>query len=286
MGRRGLVLAAVAVATAVAACAEAPTGPVPSPPGEVAVPRAHDYLPGLLAYPHVPVGVTSAPVVVMIPGGSWRSAVPDGLNPLAAALAEQGVLAMPVRIRVADDGATWPVPVEDVLCALADGVATAHEHDIEPAAVVLLGHSAGAHLAAVAALTPDRFSPGCRDEVVAPDAVVGLAGPYDIRRFADPARALLGEGSSPEGPLWAAANPVLLVDGSPDVSFLLLHGTGDDVVAPSFSTDFGAALDEAGHPTTVAVLEGVDHQEVYWPDVAAGPVVRWLATLTTPTSPD
>ncbi len=278
---RGAV-AAVAVA-ALAACSQAPTGPVPDPPDALAPPASHEYLPGLEAYPHVPEGVTTAPVVVIVPGGSWRSSGTVGYQPLAAALADKGVFAMPVRVRVADDGATWPVPVEDVLCALADGVATARERGIEPGPVVLLGHSAGAHLAAVAALTPEAFDPGCRDERVEPDAVVGLAGPYDIRRFAEPAEALIGAPLSDGDPRWAAANPVLLADRRPDVSFLLLTGGADDVVDRRFTTDFGVALDEAGHPTTVAVLEGVDHQEVYWPSVAADPVVRWLRTLTTPT---
>ena len=77
---------------------------------------------------------------------------------------------------------------------------------------------------------------------------------------------------------------MLLADRHPDVSFLLLTGSDDDVVDRRFTTDFGVALDEAGHPTTVAVLEGVDHQEVYWHSVAAAPVLRWLRTLTTPAS--
>lgn len=281
--RHGVALGAAVV---LGACATAPTGPVPSPPPDVEVPPPHEYLPGLQAWSHAPRGVRTAPVVVIIPGGSWLSAVPDGLHPLAAELAARGVFAMPVTIRVADAGATWPVPVEDVLCAVADGAATARELGIEPGPVVVLGHSAGAHLAAVAALSAQDFDPGCRDEPVAPDAVVGLAGPYDIRRFAGPAEALMGRGSDPRrDPRWAAANPVLLAERNPDVAFLLLHGTLDDVVATSFTTDLATALDEAGHPVTTAVLDGIDHAEVYWPDVAADPVMRWLATLTTPTSP-
>ncbi len=293
MARRGrsrgaatlAVAGAAVVAAVLAACGAEPTGPVPDPPDALAPPLSHEYLPGLEAYPHVPEGVTTAPVVVIVPGGSWRSSGTVGYQPLAAALADEGVFAMPVRVRVADDGATWPVPVEDVLCALADGVATARERGIEPGPVVLLGHSAGAHLASVAALSPEAFDPGCRDERVDPDAVVGLAGPYDIRRFAEPAEALLGSTWRDGDARWEAANPVLLAARHPDVSFLLLTGSDDDVVDRRFTTDFGVALDEAGHPTTVAVLEDVDHQEIYWPSVAAEPVLRWLRTLTTPAAP-
>ena len=94
--------------------------------------------------------------MVMIPGGGWRSAVPTGLEPLAAALARQGVVAIPVVIRTAGDGVTYPVPVEDVLCALADGAATARAAGIQPTTLVLLGHSSGAHLSAVATLAPGQ----------------------------------------------------------------------------------------------------------------------------------
>lgn len=286
MRRGGRALAAVAaLLVAATACASDPTGPVPEPPDRVAAPPAHDYLPGLPAFTHVPRGVTTAPVVLVVPGGSWRSSGTDGYQPLAAALAEAGAVAVVVRIRVADDGAHWPVPVEDVLCGLADAAATAREVGIEPGPLVVLGHSAGGHLAAVAALSAEDFDPGCRDERVAPDAVVGLAGPYDIRRFADPAQDLLGSPLSDGDARWRAANPLLLADRHPDVAFLLLHGAEDDVVDDAFTTDFAVALDEAGHPTTAAVLEGVDHQEVTWPSVVAAPVLRWLRTLTTPAGP-
>jgi len=88
-------------------------------------PVSHEYLPGLAAYPHVPEGVDRAPVVVMVPGGSWASADPTGYAGLAESLADVGIVAVPVTIRAGQDGVTYPVPVEDVLCALADGAATA-----------------------------------------------------------------------------------------------------------------------------------------------------------------
>ena len=50
-------------------------------------PVSHEYLPGLEAYPHLPTGVTSAPVVVLVPGGGWVSADPSGLGGLADSLA-------------------------------------------------------------------------------------------------------------------------------------------------------------------------------------------------------
>ena len=232
------------------------------------------------ADPHVPTGVTSAPVVVMIPGGSWQSADPAGLGPLAEALADAGVVAVPVTIRAAQDGVVHPTPVEDVLCALAHGATVATEAGIRPTRLVLLGHSSGAHLSAVATLAPDRYDPTCEDPVVQPDALVGLAGPYDIRDFADAAAVLFApDAGAAERD---AANPVLLAGQRPEVPVLLLHGEVDEVVPPSFSTDFGTALRDGGHPTTVTVFPRDDHGSIYSAETAAAPVVDWLASLPQP----
>ena len=243
-------------------------------------PVSHEYRPGLAAFPHLPKDVRSAPVVVIIPGGGWQSADPSGLEPLAADLAGRGVVAMPVVIRAAGDGVTYPTPVEDVICALADGVATAREAGIEPTRAVLLGHSSGAHLSSVATLAPDQFSPDCDDPVVAPDALVGLAGPYDIRDFSDAAANLFADDA--DDATWDAANPVLLAGRHPEVPVLLLHGGADELVPAQFSTDFADALRSGRHPVTLDVIDGVNHGQVYSAEVAAGPVADWLAGLPQP----
>jgi acetyl esterase/lipase len=259
------------------ACAAALAGCSGTDESAPSAPASHDYLPGLRAFPFVPAKATSAPVVVMIPGGAWRGADPTGLQPLAAALADRGVVAVPVHIRTAGDGVVFPVPVEDVLCALADGVATARAAGIEPTRVALLGHSSGAHLAALATLDPEQFTPHCEDPLVRADAFVGLAGPYDIRTFTEAASALFRPGASFAE--WDAANPVLLAAHHADVPVLLLHGNDDERVPVGYSRDFATALSAAGHPTTLTVLPGEDHDSIYAAQVVAPRIAEWLTSL-------
>lgn len=283
--RRSALVAVVALLAAVGAGCSGTAGgqasgrPVNSGPTRTpsAGPVSHEYRPGLTAFAHLPQGVTSAPVVVIIPGGGWQTADPGGLEPLAAALASRGVVAMPVVIRAGADGVVYPTPLEDVVCALADGVATAREAGIEPTRAVLLGHSSGAHQSAVATLDPGRYTPTCDDPVVAPDALVGLAGPYDIRDFSDAAANLFADDATDA--TWDGANPVLLAGNRPEVPVLLLHGDEDELVPPTFSTDFADALRTGGHPVTLDVISGVNHGEVYSAAVAATPVTEWLDTL-------
>jgi dipeptidyl aminopeptidase/acylaminoacyl peptidase len=112
---------------------------------------------------------------------------------------------------------------------------------------------------------------------VAPDALVGLAGPYDIRHFADAAANLFAADAPDDAR--DAANPLLLADRRPQVPVLLLHGAADELVPVQFSTDFATALRTAGHPVTLTTLPGVNHGEVYSAPVAAAPVLEWLEGL-------
>ena len=220
-----------------------------------------------------------APLVVLVPGGSWATADPGGLTGLASSLAVSGVIAAPTRIRAAVDDVVYPTPVEDVLCAVAAAVDRARDEGFAADPVTVLGHSSGAHLAALAVLTADDLSPQCEAPVVEPDALIGLAGPYDIARLPEIAEALLGSTPDDDPERWEAANPVQRAELRPDVPVLLLHGEADDVVPTDFTTQFAQALEAAGHPTTVELLPGVDHLGVSAAEAAAEPVADWLLGL-------
>ncbi|MBA2953237.1 prolyl oligopeptidase family serine peptidase [Nocardioides sp. MAH-18] len=235
-----------------------------------------EYSPGLTEDIYLPADSKRVPLVVLIPGGGWMTADPAGLASLAAGLAEAGVAAAPAHIRASDDGVTYPAPVEDVLCAVAAATEHLRSAGYAPRPVVVLGHSSGAHLAALAVLAVDDYAPTCDSPEVRPDALVGLSGPYDISQVPDVAAALLGSSPDEDPGAWASANPVARAGLRPEVPVLLLHGDADELVPVDLTTQFAEALDAAGHRTTVEVVPGADHETIYSAEVAADRITRWL----------
>ena len=294
-GRRrscGVVTAAVLAAALLASCAGSggDTPRAASPGTEPS--QTLEYAPGLTEDLYLPDGVPDglsdgpsdvkgrAPLVVLVPGGGWATADPTGLAGLASALADAGIAAAPTHLRAGEDGVTYPAPLEDVLCAVATAADRLRSRGIVPDPVAVLGHSSGAHLAALAVLAVDDYSPTCDVPVVKPDALIGLSGPYDINQVPDVASALLGTSPDDDPDTWAVANPVERAELRPDVPVLLLHGDADETVPVDFTTQFADALDAAGHPTTVEVVPGVDHLGIFEPDVAGPPIAAWVLSLT------
>ena len=142
--------------------------------------------------------------------------------------------------------------------------------------IVVMGGSAGAHLAATAGLTRDWV-----------DGVVGLYGIYDFlnRNRARPDWPLIPDlvmKATPEDApdLYRSASPLDLVHSSAP-PFLLVHGTSDSVVGTAESTHFAAALEEERVSVDVLLVpwaqHGFDARAGRRTRAVAGHVERWLA---------
>lgn len=248
--------------------------------GDGAVARhgsAFDVRPGLPAQLFVPAPAPShAPLVVLVPGGGWTSADPAGLVSLAERLAASGVATATTTYRVGTDASRFPIPVSDVNCAVDAAVAAARTAGVTPTRVVVLGHSAGAQLAAMAALTGSRFRGDCAWPQTRIDALIGLAGPYDIARFSDVAQPLVGTNPRDDPAHWHDANPLTWTALRPDLPALLAYGTADSLVPPTFTTGFADALRRDGHQVQVLPVDGATHASIYQADVIASPILDWL----------
>ena len=221
----------------------------------------------------------AVPLVVIVPGGGWLSANASVFTGLAGELARGGLAVVTTTYRTQAEGATFPVPIEDVVCAVNKSAAQVAESGLQVGPVVVVGHSAGAQLAALAALVGDRYQAECPSPPVPVDGLVGLAGPYDLVAIPEVAAALFDSGPAKDPETWSAASPIKQVAERPDLPVLLLHGTADHTLPTSTSEDFAAALETAGHLVTLEVLPGLDHFQVYDPDVAVRPIKAFVASL-------
>lgn len=275
IGRRGAgaLLAVVLAAGMAAACS--PSGDDSGPAGPPTPTVSFDPAQSSHYFPPASPRPGKTPLIVLVPGGGWTSADPTGLTGLATWLSQRGAAVVTVTYRTSSEGAYFPVPAQDVACGVADAVARSRRAGVDVGEVTIVGHSAGAQLAAVVALTPDTFGTGCVDPPVAPDRLVGLAGPYDVAHLGALASALLGPGRHTAAQV-DAANPVTLATQRPQLPVLLIHGTADTTVPATSTEQLAAALAAGGHQVTTDYPNGVGHQSVYSAPVAGPLIAGWL----------
>jgi acetyl esterase/lipase len=198
---------------------------------------------------------------VMIHGGFWRAKYDlSHASHLCAALAKQGLNVANVEYRRVGNGGGWAMSFDDVRAAIG---AAAERLGFEP---VVLGHSAGGHLAL-------RFAEnaGGVKGVVALAPVADLCLAYDLHLSNDAVVEFIG-GSPEEKPhAYAAADPAHHPSRLPRI---LIHGVHDDVVPISLSQAFLMARGgDAGKVELVALPEA-SHMDVIDPASGAWPAVR------------
>ncbi|MDP1878330.1 MAG: alpha/beta hydrolase [Actinomycetota bacterium] len=248
-------------------------------------PVTADYLPGLAATVRAPDSPGPAPLVVLVPGGGWSSADPNGLVPLAELLTASGATTSLITYSTTTMGAVFPQPVDDVACAVRWSAEQATAMGHPPSRVVLVGHSAGGHLATLVALSGDKFGGDCAPPVVAVDGVAGLAGVYDTTWPVGALNAFFGgvysvDGRAKGSPLeWAKTGAA-----PAGLRVLLVHGDEDYQVPLEQTALLAEALEAAEVDLTLEVLAGEDHMTVFDAAVAGPIITRWLAAF--PSAPE
>lgn len=284
---RRLVLLAAAASLALTACGSgaAATSPTTASPGSPSPSVASSFDPAASADVYLPTApATDRPVavVVVIPGGGWQTSDRSGMTDLAQRLSAAGDVVVSSTYRAGDVGARFPVPLQDVRCAAAYAVARARAAGFASGPVVLVGHSAGGHLVALAAVSGTALAAPCADPVPHIDGVVGLAGVYDTASFADYMTSFFGAAPAADPALWDSGDPLHYVESGAvpkPLKVLLVHGDADDVVPLAQSQKFAAALTAAGVPAQLEVLPGETHMSVIEPAVSAERITKFVSSL-------
>lgn len=222
---------------------------------------------------------TPAPVVVFVHGGGWNTGDKNltlGTNDLYANLgryfARHGVLAAVVNYRLLPS-VDWRAQTEDVAEAVAFVRKNAARYGGDPQRLFLMGHSAGAQLAARIALDPSWLeAAGLPERSVCGVVSVSGAGfdlthvpsirgdyAYFATRFAPPGFVPRRSMSSLADPWQREASPALFARAAaPPFRLMVLRGE-----AESFKMQadrLNQALQRAGVPTSpVEVYDGGPH---------------------------
>ncbi|MCW3847153.1 alpha/beta hydrolase [Sphingomonas sp. LB-2] len=189
------------------------------------------------------------PLIIFFYGGAWESGHRQGYAFAARALAAKGFVVAVPDYRLVPE-VRYPDFVRDGAAAVRRAMAHASEYGGDDGRIVLIGHSAGAYIAAMLALDPEWLGDG-REAV---RGFAGLAGPYDFLPLDDPA-SIAAFGDWPDLP---ATQPVIHA-GPDSPPALLLHGEPDTRVKPRHSKALAAAL---GDKATLKLYPKLSHTAI------------------------
>lgn len=210
------------------------------------------------------------PLVVFIHGGGWRLGHRRDNHGLMQGAATLGYAGASLQYRFAPKH-TFPAQWDDVRLAFTYLRKEAERLKIDPDNIIVVGGSAGGHLALLAGIGKDaegKRIPGIR-------GVINMCGPTDLVhvKIPDDGNAAMKKGvgvtvdelidqllgtTDRNSAVAAAASPVTYVDkDSPPV--LTIHGAQDNIVPSDQARILHAALKEAGVSEKLVMLEGAGH---------------------------
>ncbi|KKB97623.1 alpha/beta hydrolase, partial [Mycobacterium nebraskense] len=211
-----------------------------------------------------------APVLLQVPGGAWMIGMcrPQAY-PLMSHLAARGWVCVSIGYRVSPRH-TWPDHIVDVKRALAWVKENIADYGGDPDFVAVTGGSAGGHLCALAALTPNdpTFQPGFEDADTSVAAAVPIYGRYDWFSTEGEGRPefvsllekfVVKRGFASHRDVYVDASPIrrLRADAPP---FFVLHGRDDSLIPVGEAQEFIEELRAVSKsPVAYAELPSAQH---------------------------
>ena len=192
------------------------------------------------------------PVVVFFYGGNWRGGERADYLFAAEALTSRGYVAIVPDYRLFPD-VRFPAFVEDGAKAVRWMLDHVADFGGDPDRLYLMGHSAGAYIAAILTLDESYLAAvGVPRNTIR--GTIALAGPY----------AFYPSRTASVAPIFAhladenAARPIRFVDGD-EAPMLLLHGEDDDTVFLFNTVDLSKAVRDAGGSARHIIYPDVGH---------------------------
>lgn len=201
------------------------------------------------------------PCIVVIHGGSWRGGNSQQLPELNSELARQGFHVASVNYRLAPKYKS-PAPIEDIDAAIRFLKKYSRELKIDTSNFILLGRSAGAQLALVAAYTlPTENIRGVINFYGPTDMVFGYSEPANP--YVMDSRQVLEDFLGPYSKVpqnYVSSSPVEVVSRSQkSVPTLIIHGRNDALVSIEHGERLQRKLAAAHIPHFMLTLPWATH---------------------------
>ena len=239
---------------------------------------------------YLPAGedaITDAPVLLQVHGGAWTVGDKEHQGrPLMNQMAAKGWVCVAINYRLSPRDA-WPAHAIDVKKAIHWIRENIADYGGDPGYIGITGGSAGGHLTALTALTPNtpEWQPGFEDADTSVQLAIPHYGVYDFAGSTGLTNAI-GMRDAFLGPrvmqttwrdapdVYEAASPILRITAdAPD--FFVIHGELDTLVAVEQARLFVAELRRTSRKSVVfAELPGTQHAFDVFHSIRSGHAVR------------
>ena len=254
------------------------------------VPYNNDNLPKHLLDIYLPQNAKGKlPLVIFVHGGGWlgndKYADMGYMKKTVAEIISSGFALASIDYRFATQ-AIFPAQIQDCNRAISFLFDNADKYSIDKNRVVLMGFSAGGHLASLTGLSKNNnvesfFMPGT-NKSFSFKGVVDFYGPAELILFPgnndpkSPESLLIGAVPLTRPDLAKAASPVTYVDKD-DPPFLIIHGEKDDLVSVKQSQLLNSWLTVVGVRTELIIVKDAPHfGEMFDTDDIRNKVISFL----------
>ena len=209
------------------------------------------------------------PIIINIHGGGWKNGVKEQQGGFTSFF-KAGFSIANVEYRMTNQ-ATAPAAVEDLRCALIYLIKNAKKFNIDPNKIVVMGGSAGGHLALMTGLLGNNhiFDTNCKGvDKIKVGAIIDKWGIADVWGWAyDDNGPAVRKSKSPGDWLGVKKNDEAFAKSVSPVTYvnknspptLIIHGNADSTVPYKQSVALHEQFKNAGVKTAFITVEGGGH---------------------------
>lgn len=205
----------------------------------------------------------STPVVVNIHGGGWNHGQKESQTGFSSFF-KRGMAVANIEYRL-ESQAKAPAAIEDIRCAVRYLIQNSKELNIDTSRIILMGASAGGHLALMAGLlnNSETFDSNCAT-IPEPVQIFAIIDKYGINDLSSPKVANSGSVKKWLGTkhgdfeFTKSVSPIFYVDPKSPPTFII-HGDMDPIVPYVQSENLHEKLMKVGVKTKFITIKGGKH---------------------------